>query len=175
MKKTLFLIIIIIFIYVLIGNVCEKNNLIKDNSIRIRIIASSNSEYDQAIKLKVKDRVIKNLYPKLENLETKEMVRKTIKNNLNNIDSDVKYILDNYNETYKINYGMNYFPEKKYKKTIYKEGYYESLVITIGKGKGKNYWCFLYPPLCMMEIDESSDVKYTTILSEIVSSHKKKN
>ena len=52
---------------------------------------------------------------------------------------------------YKVNYGMNYFPVKKYDGVTYKEGNYESLVVSIGEAKGNNYWCILYPPLCMID------------------------
>ena len=64
---------------------------------------------------------------------------------------------NNYDMDYKVNYGMNYFPIKKYDGATYKEGNYESLVVSIGEAKGNNYWCILYPPLCM--IDNKKEVK----------------
>ena len=67
-------------------------------------------------------------------------------------------MVDNYNITYNINYGNNYFPEKKYKGITYQEGYYESLVLTLGNGKGDNWWCLMFPPLCLMET-ENNDLK----------------
>ena len=67
-----------------------------------------------------------------------------------------------YDKDYKINYGYNYFPKKKYKSVTYKEGMYESLVITLGTGEGDNWWCVLFPPLCLVEADESTvAVSYT--------------
>ena len=67
---------------------------------------------------------------------------------------------------FKIQYGNNYFPKKEYDNIIYEEGEYESLVVSIGKGTGKNYWCVLFPPLCF--IDETKEVQYTSWIKEIL-------
>ena len=74
------------------------------------------------------------------------------------------------NLEYKINYGMNYFPEKEYKGVTYEEGEYESLVITLGNGLGENFWCVLFPPLCLLEADEeeTEEVEYTSFVKEII-------
>ena len=64
------------------------------------------------------------------------------------------------------NYGKNYFPRKEYKNVIYEEGEYESVVITIGDGNGKNFWCVLFPPLCML--DEDSNIEYSSLVKEII-------
>lgn len=63
---------------------------------------------------------------------------------------------------------MNYFPEKEYKGVKYDEGYYESLVITLGEGKGKNWWCVLFPPLCLVEAEESDKVEYKFFIKELI-------
>lgn len=169
MKKNVFLIVLIIIFYIFVSNIIEKNNLLPEDAIRIRIIANSNSKQDQSIKYEVKEKIEKNLYPKLYGLKNREKFKNTILNNMNNIDKSVKSVLNKYNQMYKINYGMNYFPEKYYRGNIYRAGYYESLVITIGNGEGDNYWCVLYPTICMIEVEESDNVIYTTLLNEIMS------
>ena len=63
---------------------------------------------------------------------------------------------------------MNYFPSKEYKGVKYEEGYYESLVITLGKGEGDNWWCVLFPPLCLIEGEEDTEVEYKSIVMEIL-------
>ena len=60
------------------------------------------------------------------------------------------------------------FPKKKYKGITYKEGNYESLVIELGDAKGNNWWCVLFPPLCMIEAEDSTDVEYTTIAKTLI-------
>ena len=71
---------------------------------------------------------------------------------------------------FEINFGLNYFPKKEFKGITYKEGYYESVVITLGEGLGDNWWCVLFPPLCMLEVEESvtNDVEYTTLVKTII-------
>ena len=79
-------------------------------------------------------------------------------------------ISNNIEQTFSINYGLNYFPEKNYKGVRYEEGNYESLVVTIGKGKGSNFWCVLFPPLCNLEVDNTEDVTYKFKVKEIIDS-----
>ena len=71
---------------------------------------------------------------------------------------------------FQVNYGYNYFPEKKYKGITYNEGFYESLVITLGEAEGDNWWCVLFPPLCLMEEDEEKieEVEYKSFIKEII-------
>lgn len=170
MKKTIFIFLIMIIIYMLIGNVVAKNNLIPDEAIRIRVIANSNSDYDQKIKLKVKDQIQRDMYVILKDTKELEEARFLISNNLSNVEKNINRILkqENYNLPFTINFGLNYFPEKEYKGIKYEEGYYESVVVTLGEGLGDNWWCVLFPPLCLIEAEESTDVEYTTLVKSII-------
>ena len=167
MKKLILVIFLIICCYVCIGHVSSL--VIPEDALRIRVIANSNSEYDQNIKEKVKDNVQYKLYDLLKDTKNIDEARNIIKNNLSYIDKEVGNSLNllNYNLGYKINYGLNYFPSKEYKGVIYNEGYYESLVITLGEGKGDNWWCVLFPPLCLIEAEESDDIEYTSFVKEL--------
>ena len=110
------------------------------------------------------------MYELLKNTKGVDEARRIINNNLNNIDSDVRNTLQllNYDLGYNINFGLNYFPSKEYKGITYDEGYYESLVITLGEGKGDNWWCVLFPPLCLLEAEESTEVEYTSFVKELL-------
>ena len=76
---------------------------------------------------------------------------------------------------YNINFGYNYFPAKQFKGHTYEEGYYESLVVSIGEAKGDNWWCVMFPPMCLPAAE--SDVELDEVLSrdeyEIVKSNPK--
>ena len=61
---------------------------------------------------------------------------------------------------------FNYFPKKEHNGIIYEAGEYESLVITLGQGEGDNFWCILFPPLCM--VDENEDIEYKSIIKEVL-------
>lgn len=168
MKNIIIAFITIIGFYIAIGSVSSLT--IPEDALRIRVIANSNSEYDQLIKNQVKENIQMKLYNLLKDTKGVEEARKIINNNLNYIDKEVNNTLNsyNYNLDYTINYGLNYFPSKEYKGTTYEEGYYESLVITLGEGKGDNWWCVLFPPLCLLEAEESEEVEYTSYVKELI-------
>lgn len=170
MKKSIIIFILIILIYILIGNVIAEKDMIPDEAIRIRVIANSNSEYDQNIKIKVKDNLQSIMYKLLKNTEDIESARNIIKNNINLVEDDIYTLLqrEKYQLPFNINFGLNYFPKKEFKGITYDEGYYESVVVTLGEGLGDNWWCVLFPPLCMIEAEESTDVEYTTFVKKII-------
>ena len=162
--------IIIILIPILLFIVKVNANKIPNDAIRIRVVANSDSEYDQQIKYKVSDYLKSEMYMLLKDTKIKEEADKIIEKNINKIDTNIYTILkkENYNLGYTINYGKNYFPEKKYKGMTYEEGYYDSLLVTLGKGEGENWWCVLFPPLCLIEAEESTEVEYNFFLFDIV-------
>lgn len=168
MKKIVIIILVIVLGYYLMqaGEATE----IPDEAIRLRVIANSDSEYDQEIKMKVSEKLQSRLYNLLKNTKGLQEAESIINKNMSNIESDIKNVLNNegYTLGYKINYGLNYFPEKKYKGVTYKAGEYESLVVTLGEGKGKNWWCVLFPPLCILEAEESTEVEYKFFIKEMI-------
>ena len=172
MKRVIFLFISIIVTYILIGNVVSANDIIPDDAIRIRVIGNSNSEYDQKIKYKVKEIVEEDMYKILKNTTDLEIARELIKNNLPNLENNIYTSLqkEQYKLPFFINFGLNYFPKKEYKGIIYEEGYYESVVVTLGEGLGDNWWCVLFPPLCMLEAEDTNttDVEYTTLVKTLI-------
>ena len=168
MKKVFICLFAIILFYMMVGHVSSL--VIPEDALRIRVIANSNSEYDQKIKTLVKEKIQYKLYNLLKDTKGINEARKIINENLPNIEAEVNNTLKelNYELGYDINYGLNYFPSKEYKGTIYEEGYYESLVITLGSGEGDNWWCVLFPPLCLLEAEESTDVEYTSFVKELI-------
>lgn len=168
MKKCILLLLIISLFYVFISKGVAKSLTIPDDAVRIRIIPNSNSEYDQKVKGKVKDKLQITMYDLLKDAESSEEAREIIESNLDLVKKDVDSILGGVDYGYEVNYGYNYFPVKEYKGVKYEEGYYESLLVTLGKGEGDNWWCVLFPPLCLIEADESDDVEYKSIVEEIV-------
>ncbi len=145
-------------------------NLIPDDAIRIRVVQNSNSTYDQDIKIKVKEELQESMYELLKDTKGIDEARHIINENLDKIDSNIHKLFTNekYNQDFTINFGLNYFPEKEYKGIKYEEGYYESLLVTIGEGKGDNWWCVLFPPLCLIEAEESTEVEYTSFVKEMI-------
>ena len=172
MKKTLIVLGIILGTYMIIGVKAEELVEIPNNAIRIRVIANSNSEYDQEKKSEIRKEVQLYMQDLLKDAKTTEEARTIINNNLNNLNKKLDNYLTqiNYNKEYKINFGLNYFPEKEYKGIKYKEGLYESLLITLGEGKGNNWWCVLFPPICLLEAEETEtdNIEYKSLVKELI-------
>lgn len=170
MKKIILTFILIIFTYILIGNVIAKGDIIPEDAIRIRVIANSNSEYDQKIKNSVRKNLEEEMADILAGIKNIDEARNKIKNNISKIEDNVEETLQNEEckTPFLVNFGLNYFPSKEFKGINYKEGYYESLVVTLGEGLGDNWWCVLFPPLCTLEAEEYTDVEYTTLAKTII-------
>ena len=159
-KKIIYIIIVLLLFYII-------NYSNKDNLLRIRVIANSNSNHDQKVKEIISNDLRKELYELLKNVKDVDKARNVVKNNITNL----KNIIDNdLNEeyTYSINYGLNYFPEKEYNGKKYKAGNYESLLVTLGEGKGNNWWCILFPPICLIEAEETKEVEYSFFLKDFI-------
>ena len=165
MKKIIYIMLMIITMCLWITK--ENEKLIPSNSIRFRIIANSNSEIDQTTKLLIKKDLEQNLFPKLENSTSPEETEQIIKDN----EQVIKSTIEKYNIPYSINYGLNYFPEKTYKGITYDSGNYESLVISLGEASGNNWWCVMYPPLCLLESNSNNydEIEYKSYIKEIIS------
>lgn len=172
MKKTILVLGLIIITYMFIGVKAEELVEIPEEAIRIRVIANSNSNYDQEKKQEIRKEVQIYMQNLLKDAKTTEEARNIINNNINNLKKNLDSYLTqiNYKEEYNINFGLNYFPEKKYKGITYKEGLYESLLITLGEGKGDNWWCVLFPPICLLEAEETetNEVEYKSFVKEII-------
>lgn len=168
MKKVLIVLAILVLGYVFISKK-QDYYIIPDDSIRFRVIANSNSVYDKYVKIKVKESLEQSFYDDLSNSTSIEESRHIITNNIEDYKGVVQKTLNDlsYDEGFTINYGLNYFPEKEYKGVIYEEGNYESLVITIGKGEGENFWCVLFPPICTLEAEETDDIEYRFLIKDL--------
>lgn len=145
----------------------------KNKLIRFHVIANSDSDEDQNLKLKVRDAVIDYLQPKLElssSIEESETIIKSEYKELENISKNI--VLEN-GYKYDISVGIDYstFPTKQYSNVVLPAGEYKALRIIIGEGKGKNWWCVMFPPLCFVDeqssiIDTETDKKLREILTE---------
>ena len=170
MKKYIFLVISIIVMCIVYVNVNASEVVIPDSAIRVRVIANSDSLNDINMKLKVTEYLQNYLSPILMDANDIEEARVIIDSKLDEINDGIGKIFEdnNYDMSYMVNFGDNYFPNKEYKGVKYKAGNYESLVVTIGSGNGENWWCVLFPPLCLLDASDSSDVEYKLWVEELI-------
>lgn len=164
LKKVIIILFLLTSIIFISNN--EEELIIPNNAIRFRVIANSDNTKDQAQKLMIKEKIEKEVYALINGANNTSEVKSLIENNMDTIEEIVK----NYNVSYKINYGSNYFPTKNYKGVLYPAGNYESLVITLGNGAGANFWCVLFPPLCLLdnESEDVSDIEYQFYVKKLL-------
>ena len=144
----------------------KSYELNQNNTIRFRVVANSDTLEDQEIKKEI----VKNISGVINESQKSTSIEETrtyINNRLPVFNEIVeKTLLDNNDKReFKVNYGLNYFPKKELNNEEYPEGMYESLVITLGEGQGDNFWCILFPPLCMIE--ENENYEYKSFFKEI--------
>lgn len=120
--------------------------------IRLHVIANSNSVEDQTLKLKVRDGIIAYMNDQ-DDLKTVAETREFLKNDMKRLETIADGIIaaEGRNYTAKANIGIRYIPEKTYGDITFPAGNYEAVNIVLGDGKGANWWCVLFPPLCLLE------------------------
>lgn len=166
MKK----IIPILFLFFIIYGVTHKEEIIiPDYAIRFRVIANSDSFLDQSTKIKVKDEVENKLDSLMQEAKNSTEAKELINANLN----EITKIVDKYSPNANISFGQNYFPDKTYKGIHYPSGEYESLVITLGSGAGENWWCVMFPPLCLLDKtkQDNEQVEYKFYVQEVLNKY----
>jgi len=134
---------------------------VKDSLIRFHVIANSDNEEDQNLKLKVKNKVIEYLYPYLNDSKSLDESRQIIKNKMQDVKKLAEQVIkdNNYKYGIQIELSRENFPDKSYGNITLPQGNYEAFRIIIGDGQGRNWWCVMFPPLCF--VDESkAEVEY---------------
>lgn len=155
MFKSIIALLVLACFVMPIGIVRAQNESRHNNIFRLHILANSNSIKDQAIKMKVRDAVLAVEAELFENAEVKdsEAAKQLIMDN-------AKTLLEAIESTLRANcveYGAQMivgdfeFPDRMYSGTLYEAGEYEALRIVLGAGNGENWWCVMYPPLCIKE------------------------
>lgn len=124
-----------------------------DNLVRLHIIANSDSDVDQAVKLAVRDRIIEEERERFGAAAEKEECRKQIKENLSYFQQAANEVLREKGFDYEaqVEYGVFDFPMKRYNGMVLPAGSYEGVRVVLGNGSGQNWWCVMFPPLCFTE------------------------
>lgn len=126
---------------------------IPEDSIRLRILAHSDTPRDQWVKGKVREAIVSYMEDWSQQLSSIEAARLEIKKRLPQIQRMIEDLLTemNIHQQVKVELGIVPFPTKMYGGKVYPAGDYEALRVTLGAGKGQNWWCVLFPPLCFVD------------------------
>lgn len=131
----------------------QEAAVIPNEAIRLRILADSDSDKDQAIKRLVRDEVNKEITKWVKDLTSLDDARNVIKSKLPEIQAIAENVVKSEGSTQsvKTEFDKVQFPTKLYGQFLYPAGEYEAILITLGEGEGANWWCVLYPPLCFLD------------------------
>lgn len=159
---------------------------------RFHVLANSDSNYDQQLKIKVRDAVVTYLTPKLKSVKTlaeAQAVIRTEKDQLTRIAQN-ELVAEGAGYAAAVQIGEYDFPIKSYGELVLPAGKYQAVKIILGKGEGKNWWCVLFPPLCFVDVTQvtgavgknlemetipANEVKYTWKIMEIIKSKVENN
>jgi len=178
---------------------------IYDSVIRLHVIANSDSDHDQALKLRVRDRVLEEASEIIAGCTTRAEAEAALRGALNQIEAAATEVVSSEGAGYpvRVELGMEEYPTKSYESICFPAGRYMSLRVSIGKAAGENWWCVLFPNLCLSAatkkdaeeafieagltpeqyriITETKDTKYTVrfkvleLLSQILGKCKQKD
>lgn len=135
----------------------EVRKGIADRVLRFHVIANSDCDYDQRLKLSVRDEVLNTYREELKKcgnvMETKEFFNK----NINDVKALAEKVVRREGYDYEVNafIGKSVFPTKKYGDVAFPAGEYDALKIEIGEAKGRNWWCVMFPPLCFVDVSHN--------------------
>ncbi len=152
MKKLV--IFLIVFSMILFSNnyLSGNDNSLAENVLRLHVIANSDSIDDQALKIEVKNQVVRSFKTDFAKQTDAKQAEKYAKENISVIKKIAEETIEakGYNYPVRVEVGNFEFPTKSYGNMIFPQGNYDAVRIIIGEGKGKNWWCVLFPPLCMV-------------------------
>jgi stage II sporulation protein R len=175
MKKVIIIISCVLAIFTLVTNKIQvKSKSVQEDIaskiIRFHVIANSDLKDDQALKLRVRDKVIEYMQPRLKNSKNIEESRKIIKESDKEIVAIANEVIkeNGYNYSVKTTLSDENFPIKTYGNITLPPGKYQAYRIIIGEGKGQNWWCVMFPPLCFVDITKG-EVSYKETEKEMKS------
>ncbi len=133
-------------------------NEIYDSVIRLHVLANDNSEKEQALKLHVRDAVLAAAKPLLASAKTKDEAEEILSRSLDTLQGAAQSAIRRAgrNDTVKVTLTNEVYPTKKYEALAFPAGEYLSLRVMIGEARGKNWWCVLFPPLCLSAATDKS-------------------
>ncbi|MDF2685492.1 MAG: hypothetical protein K0S55_673 [Clostridia bacterium] len=129
----------------------EPNNPDTELFLRLHIRANSDSNEDQALKLKVRNAVLNYTSSLLENIDNKADAMEKVSDNLEKINSVAAEVIKEYGFTYTVETALKkeYFEKREYEGFFLPADIYDSLILEIGKGEGHNWWCVIFPAVCV--------------------------
>lgn len=172
MKKTEFSLLLGLIIAIILTSItsfAKDANSIRNDVLRLHILANSDSEADQSIKLSVRDVILESSGDLFDSSKELSDAIKSAENNLERIEKIANKRLDELGADYKAKAEVcnMYFETREYENFTLPAGYYNAVRITLGKAEGKNFWCVLFPSLCIPAAQDDKKIEQVLSSSEI--------
>ena len=151
-KKLLIVTVIVMGITLILGALpIHGESEIYSSVVRLHVLANSDSEEDQALKLKVRDSILEALDGKLDGCKTQDEAKARIESLLPAVRSaaEKRIEAEGYSYPVRVELGLEEYPTRQYESCAFPAGEYTSLRVLIGSGEGQNWWCCVFPPLCL--------------------------
>ena len=129
-----------------------RRQVISSGLVRLHVIAASDDDAEQALKLRVRDDVLEYLSPKLDEVSDSDEARQIIKSELPNIRKAAEKSAEG--REIQVSLSEEYYPTREYESFSLPAGRYQSLRGIIGEGEGHNWWCVVFPPLCISAAEQ---------------------
>ena len=129
-----------------------KQSSLSSSLVRLHVIAVSDDEYEQALKLRVRDGVLSYISPKLRNVKSAQQAQEIIKSELDGIKAAAESSAEG--RSVEVTLSQEYYPTRNYEKFSLPAGKYQSLRVILGEGEGHNWWCVVFPPLCISAAEQ---------------------
>jgi stage II sporulation protein R len=144
---------ILMHLYGLAVDGTQEQRAIAEQIIRLHVIANSDSEEDQEVKMKVKETILTYLRGEMQDAVSVEEARQAIREHLPEIEEIAEEKLQKEGYSYDVSASLEdcYFPVKEYGDMTFPAGEYEALRVKLGESRGRNWWCVLYPTLCFVD------------------------
>lgn len=171
--KSIILVFTLFLIYFIFNSFSYSHSIsnnLEENLFRLRVVANSNSKIDQDLKIKVRNSILN--YLSKFNLSNKEDTILHLKNHQTDIETIISNIIkeNGFDYTFQFEISNSFYPAKKYNSITLPSGNYDGLQIKLGNAKGENWWCILFPPMCLInsstcELEENSNELLSNNLS----------
>lgn len=143
------------------GTVISDKKQLRDSVLRLHVIANSDSQADQEVKLKVRDAVLEEVNGHLDSAMTKQQAREVLEGKLKELEEVANMVLrqEGMTDIATVTLGREEYPTREYDTFTLPAGVYDSLIVSIGEAKGQNWWCVVFPSLCLPAVgSDAADV-----------------
>ena len=154
-----------------LGGIARDQEMLTQEVIRLHVVANSDSSEDQELKLQVRDAVIEFLEQASEQMPTKEEAYAYIEGHLEDIAEAANRVIEaaGFSDKVRVTLLQEEFDTRSYDTFTLPAGVYDSLRVTIGEGEGENWWCVVFPRLCLGDLeDTAAGAGFTDTLTDTI-------